>query len=591
MPSSAGAPPEIATLLDQLRRELDPDVAEELRRLDERLDAGTLRVLLAGEAKRGKSTLTNALIGRELLPSGVVPVTSFQTAVLSGSPERLEVDLPDGDTQLLTLDQLPRFVTQRANPGNRLGVRDVRAVLGDGLPHPRMTLIDSPGFGSTVEHNSQQASAALEQMDIAVLVLTADAPMSASEAALLQRLAGLSVDVVVVLNKIDLIEQPDQDEARAFVAEAAGSALGRPVEMVWCSGRDGLAARLRGDDAAWRASGVAGLLDILQSRASSGLQETLERSLAATAARLAARQLDRCAVRLGAVQSLREDRREELDAFRASLRETERLGQEAVAVLDSAVVRMRKELTEAAYAEVPQLRHRLQRELEEALDTRPSVPPGELEFLARARIEDRLRSDVEQWRAGRRQHLASALDQQRDRAGELLTQAVSGLQASAKQRLGVELSTGAPGFEPPGLGELSYDASAEPGWDEAAVSLLRHSGPRARRRTEQFLRDECDRLADLHVGRARADLQQRLDDRVRQMRSALERAFRETTSDLAAAQESAHSVVKRTDAEVEEAISSLTSRRDALAAILHQLRARATPAPPQIEGVMETTHD
>ena len=49
---------------------------EQLTALLDRLDADRLRVLVAGEAKRGKSTLVNALLGRDLLPSGVTPLTA-----------------------------------------------------------------------------------------------------------------------------------------------------------------------------------------------------------------------------------------------------------------------------------------------------------------------------------------------------------------------------------------------------------------------------------------------------------------------------------------------------------------------------------
>jgi ribosome biogenesis GTPase A len=43
---------------------------EQIQALLDRLDAARLRVLVAGEAKRGKSTLINALLGRDVLPSG-----------------------------------------------------------------------------------------------------------------------------------------------------------------------------------------------------------------------------------------------------------------------------------------------------------------------------------------------------------------------------------------------------------------------------------------------------------------------------------------------------------------------------------------
>ncbi|MGH3196979.1 MAG: dynamin family protein, partial [Streptosporangiaceae bacterium] len=49
--------------------------------LRDRLDAARLRVLVVGEAKRGKSTLINALLGRDVLPSGVTPLTAVTTTV------------------------------------------------------------------------------------------------------------------------------------------------------------------------------------------------------------------------------------------------------------------------------------------------------------------------------------------------------------------------------------------------------------------------------------------------------------------------------------------------------------------------------
>ncbi len=57
---------------------------EQLAALLDRLDAARLRVLVAGEAKRGKSTLVNGLLGRDVLPSGVTPLTAVTTTVRYG---------------------------------------------------------------------------------------------------------------------------------------------------------------------------------------------------------------------------------------------------------------------------------------------------------------------------------------------------------------------------------------------------------------------------------------------------------------------------------------------------------------------------
>ena len=64
--------------------------------LRDRLHAGRLRVLVAGEGKRGKSTLVNALLGRKVLPAGVTPLTAIAATVAYGRDEGIEVSFTDG---------------------------------------------------------------------------------------------------------------------------------------------------------------------------------------------------------------------------------------------------------------------------------------------------------------------------------------------------------------------------------------------------------------------------------------------------------------------------------------------------------------
>lgn len=99
-----------------------PRVAE----LQRRLTAGTLRVLVAGEAKRGKSTLVNALLGEPVLPTGVLPLTAVATTVGYGE----------------TAEVLVRFHDSRVeqHPPTRL--------LAGGLE-----LVDTPGTGSVHAHS------------------------------------------------------------------------------------------------------------------------------------------------------------------------------------------------------------------------------------------------------------------------------------------------------------------------------------------------------------------------------------------------------------------------------------------------------
>lgn len=73
--------------------------AGRLAALAARLGGDRLRVLVAGEAKRGKSTVVNALIGRDVLPSGVTPLTAIATTLVHGTDEHAAVTFAAGPVQ------------------------------------------------------------------------------------------------------------------------------------------------------------------------------------------------------------------------------------------------------------------------------------------------------------------------------------------------------------------------------------------------------------------------------------------------------------------------------------------------------------
>src|SRR6202035_5218087 len=98
---------------------------EQIAALRERLAAARLRVLVAGEAKRGKSTLVNALLGRAVLPAGVTPLTAVATTVRYGDDPHAQVRFANGHEEKQPLSALPDLVTERGHPGNQRHIASV----------------------------------------------------------------------------------------------------------------------------------------------------------------------------------------------------------------------------------------------------------------------------------------------------------------------------------------------------------------------------------------------------------------------------------------------------------------------------------
>lgn len=78
---------------------------------------------VVGQFKRGKSTLMNAILGCDLLLTGLLPLTSAITMLCYGSTERV-VLRREGWTleQEVLLAQLTDYITERGNPGNERGL-------------------------------------------------------------------------------------------------------------------------------------------------------------------------------------------------------------------------------------------------------------------------------------------------------------------------------------------------------------------------------------------------------------------------------------------------------------------------------------
>lgn len=188
-------------------------------------EEGLFYVACLGQFKRGKSTLINALLGEQLLPSGVVPVTAIPTIVRHGLEPCARVIFATQEPRRIELHALSSFVSETENPANRRDVRAVEVL----LPHPILAsglcLVDTPGLGSIYEASTALTRSFLPHVDAAVVVLGADPPISADELEVVRQVASQVSRLEIILNKADRLSERDRGEAKAFTRDVLARVL------------------------------------------------------------------------------------------------------------------------------------------------------------------------------------------------------------------------------------------------------------------------------------------------------------------------------------------------------------------------------
>ncbi len=230
------------------------------RWLKEKLSAQVFNLVVAGEFKRGKSTVINALLGEALLPAGVVPLTSVVTVIRSGRTAAVHVELRNGERISIEPEALDEYVTERGNPRNAKSVERVV------IDHPSpwlangIRLVDTPGIGSVYEHNTDETHKYLPQADAVLFVASVDQPVSRAELDFLKDIRAYAGKVFCLLNKTDYLRPEELSESLDFSRAAVSEALGAAVPVFPVSARFALEGK-RGSDADALARGGFGSLE------------------------------------------------------------------------------------------------------------------------------------------------------------------------------------------------------------------------------------------------------------------------------------------------------------------------------------------
>jgi GTP-binding protein EngB required for normal cell division len=197
-----------------------------LEAITSRLEDSNFEVAFFGRVSSGKSSLLNALLGTDILPVGINPVTAVPTKLRSGPNARAVITFVDGHSEKIPLDEIAQFVTEQGNPGNTRNV--IKAVAE--IPSPGLTqgivLVDTPGLGSLATRGTAETLAYLPSADLGVLLIDASTTLTEEDIGTLRLLYEAGIPSLVLLSKADLLQPDDLESALAYIHEHLEQQLG-----------------------------------------------------------------------------------------------------------------------------------------------------------------------------------------------------------------------------------------------------------------------------------------------------------------------------------------------------------------------------
>jgi small GTP-binding protein len=193
------------------------DVAKDLREM-------FFLVAVIGEFNAGKSTFINALLGEELLPTGVTPTTEMIELVRYGETANRKPVFRD--------DSLREW--SHPNTG-AAGV----------------AIVDTPGTGSIFERHEKTAKDFLHRSDLVIFLLSAKRAFAETERIYMEMAKNYGKKIILVVNQIDLLQSSEQATVRRFIETQVKEHLNLQPLLFMVSAKEALA-----DGAGGSAGGV-----------------------------------------------------------------------------------------------------------------------------------------------------------------------------------------------------------------------------------------------------------------------------------------------------------------------------------------------
>jgi hypothetical protein len=169
-----------------------------------------------------------------------VPVTSTVTEISYGAAESASVVMRKGrGSQVISLAEIASYISESENPENCKDVEIVRISLPSLARFRGLILVDTPGLDSIFAQNTEAALSWSPNVDLALVAVAVDPPLTQQDVALMERLQRFTPNVSVLLTKVDTLDASGQQEVLSFVEGQLKSKFSRGLRVFPFSVRRG----------------------------------------------------------------------------------------------------------------------------------------------------------------------------------------------------------------------------------------------------------------------------------------------------------------------------------------------------------------
>ena len=168
-------------------------------------------VAIVGQFSSGKSSFLNALLGSDILPTGVVPVTAKPTFIKYAPNYMLKILHNDGRDEYKNIDELSAFVDQRH------ALKDVKnlTIYAPNEILKKISFIDTPGLNSRSDADTYETKMILKEAVALIWISLIDNAARKSELDELNAIPNdLRQNAIALLNQKDKLS--DEDIARVL---------------------------------------------------------------------------------------------------------------------------------------------------------------------------------------------------------------------------------------------------------------------------------------------------------------------------------------------------------------------------------------